>query len=140
MKQSSRAYDPSLGRYLSTVGIIIQSIALIFYIPEFICLFFNEQDACIMNRFISFEKAVIMIDQGPTRKNVLLGYVYLFPHWLRLHSLVRRWIKMLIRSRFVEKKDDPAKLTRNSITRFSEDAVRADKVRFYTNMMMFVFI
>ena len=97
---SDRAYLPSTVRYLNTFHLVSEMLSLIFFIPEFVCLF-GEQGSCGDRYQFSLANACLMALYGPDRLHAFYGTAFLCMLRLRIFGLVRHWTKMWINNTFV---------------------------------------
>lgn len=97
--RSDRAYLPSTVRYLNTFHLVSEMISLIFFIPEFICLFGSK--SCGDRYAFSLANACLMSLYGPDRLHAFYGTAFICILRLRIFGLVRHWTKMWINNTFV---------------------------------------
>jgi len=110
--RSEMAFDPNTARYLSLLHLIVESLALILFMPEFVCLFkvsatprrFCDVDDCVAQLKVSINKASLIAVLGPTRMDVFWGHLFFFTVRLRIFGPIRRWTKMWIKSEFISRK------------------------------------
>ena len=101
--RSEKAFLPSTCRYLSTFHLIAESIALIFFIPEFLCVFNSENCGGERNNY-TLGEMVIKALFGPEKLQSFYGNAYLCMIRLRIFGLVRHWTKMWLSCTFVLEK------------------------------------
>ena len=97
--RSEKAYLPSTVRYLSTFHLITETISLIFFIPEFRCLFGSK--SCSDAYPFSLANACLMSLYGPDRRQAFYGLAFITILRLRIFGLVRHWTNMWINNTFV---------------------------------------
>ena len=97
--RSEKAYLPSTVRYLNSFHLITEMISLIFFIPEFMCLFSTKN--CGDRFSFSLANSCLMSLYGPTRLQAFYGTSYICIMRLRIFGLVRHWCKMWINNTFV---------------------------------------
>lgn len=104
--RSEKAFLPSTCRYLSTFHLIAETIALILFIPEFMCVFTGDGgNTCGAERSgVTLGELVTKALFGPTKLDSFYGNAYLCTMRLRIFGLVRHWTKMWLNSTFVLEK------------------------------------
>ena len=104
--RSEKAFLPSTCRYLSTFHLIAETIALILFIPEFMCVFTGDGgNTCGAERNgVTLGELVTKALFGPTKLDSFYGNAYLCTMRLRIFGLVRHWTKMWLNSTFVLEK------------------------------------
>ncbi|KAL7540169.1 hypothetical protein ACHAXR_009941 [Thalassiosira sp. AJA248-18] len=98
--RSDKAYLPSTVRYLNTFHLISEMISLIFFIPEFMCIF-SSDSSCGDRYAFSLANACLMSLYGPDRLHAFYGTAFICILRLRIFGLVRHWTKMWINNTFV---------------------------------------
>lgn len=101
--KSDKAFFPSTCRYLSTFHLIAETVSLIFFIPEFMCVFSEKPCGGIRNG-LSLGELVISALFGPSKLDSFYGNAYLCMLRLRIFGLVRHWTKMWLNCTFVLEK------------------------------------
>lgn len=103
--RSDKAFLPSTCRYLSTFHLIAETVALILFIPEFLCVFTGETCGGERHGF-TLGELVIKALFGPTKAESFYGNAYLCMLRLRIFGLVRHWTKMWLNCTFVLEKSN----------------------------------
>jgi len=101
--RSDKAYLPSTVRYLNSFHLISEMISLIFFVPEFVCLFSKDRKCGDPFNF-SLANSCLMSLYGPDRLHAFFGTSFLCILRLRIFGLVRHWTKMWINNTFVRVK------------------------------------
>ena len=101
--RSDKAYLPSTVRYLNSFHLISEMISLIFFVPEFVCLF-SKDKKCGDPFSFSLANSCLMSLYGPDRLHAFFGTSFLCILRLRIFGLVRHWTKMWINNTFVRVK------------------------------------
>jgi hypothetical protein len=96
---SEKAYAPSTAQFINRFHLFGEMIALLTFVPEFICLF--SQYECSDRPKFSIFNALYMQILGPTRLNTFYGRAFLALVRLRVFGLVRHWKKMWIHNTFI---------------------------------------
>jgi hypothetical protein len=99
LKESEKAYAPSTARFINCFHLCGEFISLVFFAPEFGCLFGFYQ--CSNRPRFSYFNAVFISVLGPERVNVFWGKLYIAIMRLRVFGLVRHWRNMWIKNTFV---------------------------------------
>lgn len=96
--QSDRAFAPSTARYINRFHLIFEGIALITYVPNFVCL--APDDVCW--RESRFSRVLASMDAiiGKTHAQSAKGRFFLGLTVLRLFGLIRHWKQMFISNTF----------------------------------------
>lgn len=97
--QSENAYLPSTARHISNFHVWTETVALIFFIPEFRCLF--DSNVCGSIYPLKLTRACIKALYGPDKLNAFYGHGFLCLMRLRIFGLVRHWEKMWLNNTFV---------------------------------------
>jgi hypothetical protein len=100
---SEKAYSPSTVRYINAFHLIVESISLALFIPEFFCLFSSRYD-CDDRIPFSFYNAALMAVTGPTQVQAFYGKAFFALIRLRVFGLVRHWKTMWIVNTFIHMK------------------------------------
>lgn len=101
--KSEKAFAPTTVRYISAFHLIIESISLLIFIPEFLCLF-DPGMACDDRIPFSFYNAAVLGVFGPTQLDVFYGHLFFALIRLRVLGLVRHWKNMWIANTFITMK------------------------------------
>lgn len=91
---SDKAFAPDVVRYINAFHLVVESLSLVMFIPEFYCLFTNE--SCGTRYRFSFHQAAVLVATGSTRVQVFYGRAFLAAIRLRVFGLVRHWKTMWI--------------------------------------------
>jgi len=97
---SEKAYLPSTVRYINSFHLAAETISLIFFVPEFMCLF-DRNNTCGSRYSFSLANACLMSLYGPDRLRAFYGTGFICMMRLRIFGLVRHWCKMWINNTFV---------------------------------------
>ncbi len=106
---SEKAFSPTTVRYINTIHLVVELLALCVFIPEFFCLFTNY--SCSERLPFSFFNAVLIGVIGPTYKNVFLGHAYIALVRIRIFGMVRHWKNMWVTRTFIQMTWRPNKST-----------------------------
>lgn len=98
--ESDQAYAPSTARHINLYHLAFEAIALILFIPEFICMYKDQCGGLV--RFSSLWASVHSVDGSDSGKAVL-SRLCLGLTSLRLFGLVRHWKQMWINNTFTDK-------------------------------------
>lgn len=96
---SDKAYAPTTVRYINAFHLVIESISLLCFIPEFYCLFSDY--ACDDRLNFSFFNAALMGVTGPSGLDFFFGKAFFALIRFRVFGLVRHWKKMWINNTFI---------------------------------------
>lgn len=96
---SDKAYAPTTVRFINAFHLIIESISLFCFIPEFYCLF--SEHSCDDRLRFSFFNAALLGVTGPSRLEFFYGKCYFALIRFRVFGLVRHWKKMWINNTFI---------------------------------------
>lgn len=96
---SEKAYAPSTAQFINRFHLFGETIALLTFAPEFVCLFSGKN--CSGRQGFSLFNALYMEVLGPTRTNAFYGRAFLALVRLRVFGLVRHWKKMWIHNTFI---------------------------------------
>jgi hypothetical protein len=102
---SDKAFAPATVRYISNFHLLIETMSLALYIPEFYCLFTNE--SCSQSYPFSLQNALLMTVIGPSRVDGFYGHAYIALIRFRVFGLVRHWRNMWIANTFINSKWKP---------------------------------
>jgi hypothetical protein len=97
---SEKAFAPSTVRYINFFHLLVESLSLAVFIPEFLCLWTTEY-TCGDRPAFSFFNAAYMAVLGPYRSDAFFGRAYMALIRLRVFGLGRHWKKMWINNTFV---------------------------------------
>ena len=96
---SDKAYAPTTVRYINAFHLVVESVSLFCFIPEFYCLL--SDFACDARLEFSFFNAALMGVKGPTSLDFFLGKAFFALIRFRVFGLVRHWKKMWINNTFI---------------------------------------
>lgn len=96
---SEKAYAPSTARFMNRFHLCGEAVALITFVPEFICLLSSYE--CGDRPKFSLFNALFTSVLGPTRLASFYGRGFLALIRFRVFGLVRHWKKMWIHNTFV---------------------------------------
>ena len=99
LMRSEDAYLPSTQRYISNFHVWTETLALVFFIPEFMCLFIGQN--CGSAFPLSLTTTCIRALYGPDKLDAFYGQAFLCMMRLRIFGLVRHWEKMWLNNTFV---------------------------------------
>ena len=94
MIKSENAYLPSNARFISNFHVCTESIALAFFVPEFICLFEGKSCGSIIG--FSLPRSCLKALYGPDKLQAFYGQAFLCMMALRIFGLVRHWENMWV--------------------------------------------
>jgi hypothetical protein len=97
---SEKAFAPSTVRYINSFHLLVESLSLAVFIPEFLCLWTTAY-TCGDRPAFSFFNAAYMAVLGPYRSDAFYGRAYMALIRLRVFGLGRHWKKMWINNTFV---------------------------------------
>ena len=100
--RSDKAFTPATVRYISWFHLFVESISLLFFAPEFWCLF-NPDLSCSGRPKFSFLRTTLMLLFGSDRSEALGGIAFYACVRLRVFGLVRHWRNMWIRKTFIQR-------------------------------------
>jgi hypothetical protein len=95
---SDKAFTPMTVRFISGIHLVAEAISLVFFIPEFLCLFTGK--SCDDRTEFSFFKSALLAVAGPDRGNAFAGRVFFACIRLRVFGLVRHWKNMYVNTTF----------------------------------------
>ena len=98
---SDKAFTPTTVRYISFLHLAIEFISLIFFIPEFVCLFTDEE--CDGRPRFSFLNSSLLGIISTDRILVLASKAFFACIRLRVFGLVRHWKNMWIKRTFIKR-------------------------------------
>ncbi|CAB9497814.1 whole genome shotgun sequence [Seminavis robusta] len=96
---SDKAYAPTTVRYINAFHLLVESVSLLCFIPEFYCLF--SVASCGERLGFSFFNAALLGVTGPSRADFFFGKAYFALIRFRVFGLVRHWKKMWINNTFI---------------------------------------
>jgi len=99
---SDRAYAPTTVLFINSFHLIVESVSLLIFIPEWYCLISTYE--CDDRLKFSFYNAILMSAIGPTRLESLYGRAFLALIRLRVFGSVRHWKNMWITNTFINMK------------------------------------
>ena len=94
---SEKAFSPSTVRYINSFHLLVESLSLAAFIPEFLCLL-TETYTCGDRPTFSFFNAAYMSVLGMNQSDAFLGRAYFALVRLRVFGLVRHWKRMWIKN------------------------------------------
>lgn len=97
---SDKAYAPTTVRFINAFHLLVESISLLCFIPEFYCLI-SQELACDNKLNFSFFNAALTGVIGPTSLDFFYGKAYFALIRFRVFGLVRHWKKMWINNTFI---------------------------------------
>lgn len=100
---TDKAYSPTTIRYINWLHLYVELLALLVYVPEFLCVFSSSIDCQEANPF-SFHQACLFGTIGPTRLETFYGHAYFALVRLRVFGLIRHWRSMWITNTFINMK------------------------------------
>lgn len=100
---SEKAFTVDTVRYLSCFHLVVETISLLLFIPEFYCIL-DSATSCDDRLPFSFYNAALMGVIGPTRLNVFYGRAYFALVRLRVVGMVRHWKNMWVSNTFITMK------------------------------------
>lgn len=96
---SEKAYTPSTSQFISRFHLCGETVSLITFVPEFVCLFSSYE--CGDRPKFSLMNALFSEVLGPTTLATFYGRCFLALVRFRVFGLVRHWKKMWIHNTFV---------------------------------------
>ena len=96
---SDKAYAPSTARHINSFHLVLETIALLLFIPEFNCL---ATGVCGKRILFSGVDAALTAILGPTNSKSAFGSFCVALNSLRIFGLVRHWKTMWINRTFHE--------------------------------------
>jgi len=100
MIHNEKAFAPTTVRFISSFHLVIEAIALLLFVPEFLCIFANDI-ACDDRIPFSFYNGALMSVVGPSQREVFYGHAILALVRLRAVGLLRHWKNMWISNTFI---------------------------------------
>ena len=98
--ESDKAFAPTTVRFLSSLHLAVEFVSLVFFVPEFQCLFIDE--VCDGRPRFSFLNAALLSITGPDRRYALAGRAFFAVVRLRVFVLVRHWKNMWVSRTFLK--------------------------------------
>jgi hypothetical protein len=108
---SEKAYAPSTARYINRFHLAMELIALLFYIPEILCIF-KGGNSCSYASTLNLMNATFLVSLAQSntilslnsypRKAVFVGNCILATLRLRVFGIVRFWKRMWINRSFIQ--------------------------------------
>ena len=99
---SEKAYAPSTARFINAFHLCGETISLVLFAPEFVCLFSKYE--CGDRLPFSYFNAAFTGILGPQRINAFKAFLYIAVIRLRVFGLVRHWRNMWVNNTFVTMK------------------------------------
>jgi hypothetical protein len=103
MMESDKAYSPMTVRFISGVHFGVEFLSLLFFIPEFLCLFSNNI-TCDGRPAFSFLHSSMLTVTGPTRLHSFAGRCFHACIRLRVFGLVRHWKNYWVNQNFIKRR------------------------------------
>ena len=94
---SEKAFSPSTVRFINSFHLLVESLSLAAFIPEFLCLLTGTY-TCGDRPAFSFFNAAYMSVLGMHQSDAFLGRAYIALVRLRVFGLVRHWKRMWIKN------------------------------------------
>jgi hypothetical protein len=101
---SDKAYTPRTARYINAFHLFFETISLVAFIPEFLCVFPGSSYTCGARPPFSFFNGAFLAVLGPTRPKSFFGRAFMALVRLRVFGLVRHWKNMWLNNTFVTMK------------------------------------
>lgn len=98
MLESEKAFAPATVRHINRFHVLMEGMALLFYIPELICIVNPQRYDCGDRPGFSLVNSCIMAVLGPEQVNAFYGRAFMALLRLRIFGLVRHWKQMWIMS------------------------------------------
>ena len=92
---TEKAYSPSVVRHINSFHLVMEILSLIFFVPEFLCLFTSNY-TCSDRPGFSLLNASLNSVLGPSRNDAFFGRAFYAVIRLRIFGLVRHWKQMWI--------------------------------------------
>ena len=99
--RSDKAYTPTTVRYISGIHLFVEFVSLVFFVPEFLCLF-DSTLTCDGRPEFGFINATFLAVTGYTASQALAGRAIYACIRLRVFGLVRHWRSMWINRTFLK--------------------------------------
>jgi hypothetical protein len=100
---SDKAYAPATARHINFFHLLVESVALLLFIPRFFCI--ARQETCGDRLPLSLVNASFNAVVGQSLSTVAIGRLVLGMTFLRAFGLVRHWKQMWINSTFIRNRD-----------------------------------
>ena len=103
LMKSEKAFRPSTARHINSMFVAGETLALLLYIPDIICIDQQYESVCIKNGTfdrLTLAKASATAILGPTIFDSVMGRLVLGSVALRFFGVVRHWQHMLIQQTF----------------------------------------
>lgn len=103
MMESDKAFTPTTVRFISGIHLVVEFVSLIFFIPEFLCLF-SSDITCDGRPAFSFLHSSMLTVTGPTRLHSFAGRCFHACIRLRVFGLVRHWKNYWVNHNFLKRR------------------------------------
>eukprot|EP00978_Attheya_sp_CCMP212_P041425 scaffold237497_cov58-Attheya_sp.AAC.5 len=121
--ESEKAFAPSTARFISRFHLVSECLALLFFIPEFLCI---PGDNCGEALPFSLLEASLASVIGPTRWKSFLGHLCFCFLRFRVFSLVRHWKKRQLTRLYVERNNNQTNFLNSGLDRMAGDGNGSD--------------
>jgi hypothetical protein len=98
---SDKAYAPITVRYINFFHLMVESISLALFVPEFTCIFSGA--SCTARLPFSIFNSLLLSVVGSNRKEAFFGHAFIALTRLRVFGLVRHWKNMWITRTFINR-------------------------------------
>jgi hypothetical protein len=98
---SDKAYAPITVRYINFFHLMVESISLALFVPEFTCIFSGA--SCTARLPFSIFNALLLSVVGSNRQEAFYGHAFIALTRLRVFGLVRHWKNMWITRTFINR-------------------------------------
>lgn len=95
--QSDKAYTPSTARHINAFHLFFETIALLLFLPQIPCVFFDDCGESIPGGLVSASLNAVI---GDSMNVSASGRIIIGLSFLRTFSLVRHWKQMWINNTF----------------------------------------
>lgn len=100
--RSEKAFTPATVRFISGLHLIVESVSLVFFAPEFWCLF-DDDLTCDGRPKFSFLNSSLLAVAGADRWKALAGRAFYACIRLRIFGMIRHWRNMWINKTFLKR-------------------------------------
>jgi hypothetical protein len=100
---SDKAYSPKTVRYIHAFHVIVETLSLLLFVPEFYCVL-SASKQCDDRLAFSTYNALLLVNIGPGRRQTFYGHAFFALIRLRIFGLVRHWRNMWIKNTFITMK------------------------------------
>jgi hypothetical protein len=98
---SDKAYAPSTVRYINFFHLMVESISLALFVPEFTCIFSGA--SCTARLPFSIFNSLLLSVVGSNKQEAFFGHAFIALTRLRVFGLVRHWKNMWITRTFINR-------------------------------------